>query len=130
MGMQERFNEFISYKRMSKRKFQLSIGVSNSYIQNIVNNISEDVLNRISKIYPELNTDWLLTGEGEMLNPSISQSVTGNHNTAVAGNGNQVNTSTLIEELAAQRRLTEKVQMQLDKSQEQIDRLLTLLERK
>lgn len=130
MGMQERFNEFISYKRMSKRKFQLSIGVSNSYIQNIVNNISEDVLNRISKIYPELNTDWLLTGKGEMLNPSISQSVTGSHNTAVAGNGNQVNTSTLIEELAAQRRLTEKVQMQLDKSQEQIDRLLTLLERK
>lgn len=67
MNIQDRFNEFISYKRLSKRKFQLSIGVSNSYIQNIVNNISDDVLNRISDTYPELNTDWLLNGRGEML---------------------------------------------------------------
>lgn len=67
MSIQERFQTFISYKRLSKRKFQDSIGVSNSYIQNIVNGISDDVLNSIMKKYPELNTDWLLTGNGNML---------------------------------------------------------------
>lgn len=67
MSIQERFQTFISYKHLSKRKFQDSIGVSNSYIQNIVNGISDDVLNSIMKKYPELNTDWLLTGNGNML---------------------------------------------------------------
>ena len=67
MSIQERFQTFISYKHLSKRKFQDSIGVSNSYIQNIVNGISDDVLNSIMKKYPELNTDWLLTGNGKML---------------------------------------------------------------
>lgn len=76
MSIQERFQVFISYKHLSKRKFQNSIGVSNSYIQNIVNGISDDVLNSIMKIYPELNTDWLLTGKGNMLlNPTVEKSM-------------------------------------------------------
>lgn len=67
MGIKERFSVFISYKHMSNRKFQESIGVSNSYIQNISKSISADVLQRIKIKYPELNDVWLLTGEGEML---------------------------------------------------------------
>lgn len=35
MDIKERFIQFIEYKRLSKRKFQENIGVSNSYIQNI-----------------------------------------------------------------------------------------------
>lgn len=53
---------------MSKRKFQETIGVSNSYIQNISNNIGIDVLKSIEEKYPELNTKWLINGEGDMLN--------------------------------------------------------------
>lgn len=67
MGIKERFLEFISYKGLSKRKFQESVGVSNSYIQNISSGISAEVLYRIANTYPELNTDWLLTGDGDML---------------------------------------------------------------
>lgn len=66
-NIKERFLQFIEYKKISKRAFQLSIGVSNSYIQNISNGIGADVLNRITQVYPELNTEWLLTGEGNML---------------------------------------------------------------
>jgi phage repressor protein C with HTH and peptisase S24 domain len=67
MEIKERFDSFIRYKGLSRRKFQDVIGVSNSYIQNISKGISNDVLNRISIQYPELNTNWLLTGIGEML---------------------------------------------------------------
>lgn len=72
MDIKDRFLEFVRYKGLSKRKFQDSIGVSNSYIQNIAKGISADVLNRITKMYPELNTDWLVTGEGEMLKQNSS----------------------------------------------------------
>lgn len=90
MGIQERFNEFITYKKLSRRKFQSSIGVSNSYIRNIVNNVGEDVLNRISDVYPDLNKNWLLTGDGEMLNPTYSNNrVTMNGNENVSNIGGQ-----------------------------------------
>ncbi|MGK4223113.1 hypothetical protein [Parabacteroides distasonis] len=72
MGIKDRFIQYIEYKRLSKRAFQASIGVSNSYIQNISNSIGADVLNRIAKTYPDLNTEWLLKGDeaGTMLNKS------------------------------------------------------------
>lgn len=74
MDIKDRFARFIEYKKLSKRKFQESIGVSNSYIQNIASGIGAEVLSRISKTYPDLNTDWLLTGEGDMLKPAPSSS--------------------------------------------------------
>ena len=49
MDIKERFQIFINYKGLSKRKFQESIGVSNSYIQNISNGISAEILKRITK---------------------------------------------------------------------------------
>lgn len=67
MGIKERFDAFIKYKSLSRRKFQDAIGVSNSYIQNISKGVSHEVLNRISIQFPELDTNWLLTGVGEML---------------------------------------------------------------
>lgn len=67
MEIKERFDSFIRYNGLSCRKFQDAIGVSNSYIQNISKGISNDILNKISIQYPELNTNWLLTGAGEML---------------------------------------------------------------
>lgn len=77
MDIKDRFLKFIAYKRLTQRRFQASIGVSSSYIRNITSGIGADVLSRISKNYPELNTDWLLSGEGEMIHrsPSFSNPV-------------------------------------------------------
>ena len=71
MDVKSRLLEFVAYTKLSKRKFQESIGVSNSYIQNISEGIGADVLNRISIQYPDLNTSWLLTGDGEMLKKQV-----------------------------------------------------------
>lgn len=76
MELKERFDAFIKYKSLSRRKFQERIGVSNSYIQNISKGISNDILNRITIQYPELNTNWLLTGEGEMITSEERQNKT------------------------------------------------------
>ena len=93
MNIKGRFLEFISYKHLSKRKFQESIGVSNSYIQNISNGIGAEVLQRIKASYPELNTDWLMTGEGDMLKPIQNVSEISNSTIVganVNGNGNNI----------------------------------------
>lgn len=59
--------EFIKEKDISNRKFLLKCGLSGTYISTLTGNPSGDTLKKIEAAYPDLNTDWLLTGEGEML---------------------------------------------------------------
>ncbi len=73
---------------------------------------SRSFLRRFNLAFDSIFSDeWLASGDGTMLAPSVYQSVSGDGNTSVAGNGNHVNseTSRFLEELAAQRRLTEEV---------------------
>lgn len=131
MDIKERFGQFIEYKRISKRKFQESIGVSNSYIQNISTGIGADVLKRIKTAYPELNTDWLIAGEGEMLRPEQNVSDVSNSTVVganVSGNGNNISHND-ASNIAGMIELQKGYQEMVKKSQEQIDRLLAIIEK-
>lgn len=65
--VKERLIRFIAHKNISQRRFEMSIGVSNGYINSIRTSIQPDKVQSIALQYPELNTGWLLTGEGSML---------------------------------------------------------------
>lgn len=62
-----RLLEYLHYKRISQIDFTKSIGVSSTYIGAMRRSISDDKMARIRREYPDLNTSWLLYGEGEML---------------------------------------------------------------
>lgn len=131
MNIKGRFLEFISYKHLSKRKFQESIGVSNSYIQNISNGIGAEVLQRIKASYPELNTDWLMTGDGDMLKPIQNVSEISNSTIVganVNGNGNNISNND-ANNISGMIELQKGYQDMMRKSQEQIDRLLIVIEK-
>ena len=67
MSVQERLLQFIEHKGMSKLSFSKSIGRSVSYVTNIVTSIGPSSKQIIGEKYPELNMEWLITGQGEML---------------------------------------------------------------
>jgi phage repressor protein C with HTH and peptisase S24 domain len=67
MSVKERLTEYLRTKKISKSAFGRDIGVSSAYIASIRKSIQPDKLQRIALKYPDLNTVWLLTGEGEML---------------------------------------------------------------
>ena len=48
-------------------KFAKNVGLSNGFVNNIVNSIQPKTIDKITKCYTDLNAAWLLTGEGEML---------------------------------------------------------------
>jgi len=75
MNVKERIKDFIKYRGISVRKFEDTIGVSHSYVSNIRVSIQPDKLSSISIHYPELNIDWLLTGEGDMLKEPRQEAV-------------------------------------------------------
>lgn len=88
--------------------------------------ISLSMENKILSCFGDLDRTWLLTGDGEMIKLSIKQTANGDNNTQIAGNNNQITSNALdkaLDEISEQRKLVAK-------AQEQIDRLLTLLENK
>lgn len=66
----DRLKLFIKFKGISTRKFEQSIGAGNGFLSGKQDSIRSDKLTTIYKRYPELSISWLLTGEGDMLNPT------------------------------------------------------------
>lgn len=77
--VKERLLSFIKYKGLSNLAFEKACGLSNGYLRNFKGNIGQDKLANILTAFPELNKDWLLYSEGEMLvgqqNPEVPAEV-------------------------------------------------------
>ena len=125
MAVKERLREFIKYKEISERRFCQKIGVSNTYVNSIRKSIQPDKLKSISEAFPELNPIWLLTGDGDMIQPVNTNNVTGNANTSVAGNGNKVTHN----DIAGLIELQKGYQGMLREKDEQINRLISVIEK-
>lgn len=80
--------------------------------------VSKRLVSNLLTEFPTINEDWLMTGAGEMLDSSSPQTVTTtlsaeDGSTTFIGDNNKVNAdqtiAMLVAEVAAQRRVTEKV---------------------
>lgn len=67
MSVKDRLKDFIKYKGLSIRKFEELSQLNYGYINGIRVSIQPDKVKSIASGFPDLNTGWLLTGEGEML---------------------------------------------------------------
>ena len=68
--MIERILEILKFKNLSPAQFADLIGVQRSGISHLIsgrNKPSLDFLQKILKTFPEINSDWMLFGKGEML---------------------------------------------------------------
>ena len=129
MTVKERVYAFIDFKGISVKKFEELCSLSNGYVSSMRKGFGEDKLNNVLKMFPELNRDWLIYGEGEMLcrvvqNNQNGDNINGNSVTIHKQDGEMVD---VIRSLVAQLSTN---QQQISKNQEQIDRLITLIENK
>lgn len=67
MGVKERLLEYINYKQITNKTFEITANLSNGYVNNFDGNFRTKTLEKILTAYPDINRDWLLYGEGEML---------------------------------------------------------------
>lgn len=133
MGLNERLKQFAEYKRLTPKLFETRSGLGNGTFAKISENTRHTTLEKIFRAFPDLNTTWLLTGEGEMI-VHPTQITHGDHSPAISGNGNRVTSAAdamaeiqwLRERLAAEqdnlrreqeqtRRLTEIIASSLEK---------------
>lgn len=121
--MNQRLNQTIKSLKEQRRihsasDFAQIIGIDKSDLSRMVNGkmpISQRIVGLIVAKFPDLNKDWLLNGEGEMLKNTTS--IAENHSISIAGEEvkeNEINVNTdktiesLINEMSAQRTLTER----------------------
>ena len=69
--IKERLTEFLTYKGIGQIKFAEAAGLSRGFVNVLGDGISSKSLNKISQAFPELNTLWLTTGEGETTNNTL-----------------------------------------------------------
>lgn len=62
----DRIKQIIDYKQISVRKFCIEIGVSNGFLDK-VKDVGVEKVAKILYTYPEINPEWLVTGNGDML---------------------------------------------------------------
>ena len=67
MTSKERLKEFLKANNLSEGKFERLVGLSNGFVSNVGDSIRTKNLEKITNMFPSLNTAWLLTGAGEML---------------------------------------------------------------
>jgi len=67
MTVKQRLTNYIKSRGISSREFCRIIGVSETYVNSIRTSIQPEKLIKITHAFPDLNPEWLLTGDGEML---------------------------------------------------------------
>ena len=75
----DRIKHLISFKQLSISSFSREIGLINGVtISKIINQNrkpSSKTIGRIIQAFPDINYDWLITGQGEMIKGSVVKSV-------------------------------------------------------
>lgn len=134
--IKERLLIFIEFKGLTKKRFEQITGLSNGYLNNFKGNLGGHKLECILTSFPELNKNWLLFGEGEMLKSetsiggdSIIQTGQG-HNAVINKNKYSGKFAGIPEGSQLQYLMEQNKQLlqQNQKFQEHIDRLLGIIE--
>jgi len=128
----EVLNEVLSYTQMNARQLSAKLGyASPNWLYETLSpergaGLSKQRAERIAEAFPEISLSYLLTGEGTLIKTDKAENIQQNINSShITQNGNveaSANMDKLINVLAEQ-------SQQVTKAQEQIDRLITLLER-
>lgn len=66
----ERAKMIADYENMTLAQLQETLGLTQSHFYN-TNRLTVKVIRVMNEKYPEINTDWLQTGKGEMIVPGI-----------------------------------------------------------
>lgn len=92
----KRLVEFIKTLGKPVAVFESELGLSNGFVNKTNEKMQKKTRMMIQQAYPQLNLDWLFSGEGEMLRPGYAQITPNGENPnlgggTVSGSGNNIN---------------------------------------
>lgn len=89
--VKQRLIAFINFLGISQAEFQRRCNMASGFINNINKSIGTKTLMKIESEYPQLNTRWLITGQGPMTTSApgvVQNNFSGNNNYVLGGSVN------------------------------------------
>ena len=127
-SVKDRTLEFIRFKGISVKSFEQKCNMSNGYVASIRKGLGGEKLENILRAFPELNREWLLFGEGEMLKGNNNVIQYGS-NVNTTGDNNHIEQSALLDKALGEiSELRKALVDALQVNQRQAERLLDILQ--
>ena len=131
MNMKSRIIDFVKSQKMSIREFERVCNFPNGTIGAFKNDINNKRRVVIFEKFPQLNTKWLLTGEGEILNHlhnEATHNINSSNNTYINGVGDnsqdKTNEKNIYNEMIiTQRELIDSLKEQITQYRKEIEYL-------
>ena len=135
MNMKSRIIDFVKSQKMSIREFERVCNFPNGTIGAFKNDINNKRRVVIFEKFPQLNTKWLLTGEGEMLNHlhnEATHNINSSNNTYINGVGDnsqdKTNEKNIYNEMIiTQRELIDSLKEQIIQYRKEIEYLRQII---
>lgn len=124
-SVKDRIAQFINCKGLSVRAFEISVGFSNGYMRSLRHSPKDLNLEKILAAYPEIDREWLLTGDGPVPAVIEKKKIAEEKKTPCPDNLNK----DLIMENKKLFDLLERQQDQTREAMEQNKRLIGIIER-
>ena len=92
----KRLVEFIRTLGKPVSVFETELGLSNGFVNKTNEKMQKKTRMMIQKAYPQLNLDWVFSGEGDMIRPGYASNTPNSENPSlgggtVSGNWNNIN---------------------------------------
>lgn len=107
--VQERLATFLAEYNLSVQAFERKCNIGVATASKLSENSRETTFAKIAKAYPQLNIDWLKTGDGQMLNPTPSPDIDLDIKQYGGGNAAFGNVTTINDAKAQMRLLQERI---------------------
>lgn len=75
MKTKERLKLFVQSLGLGQNAFEAEVGIANGYLASKSQSVNSDAIEKILVRFPNLNLDWLFTGNGEMFQ-DVQQEIT------------------------------------------------------
>ena len=118
MTLKERVQEIISDLNISQSMFEDAIGSSRGTIAHLENTISSKLLTKITTKFPQVSSDWVLTGRGEKYLDAIPATAEQTERKEVSSSRSRE----LLNEIEKQRLIIARFQSQIERANEQINK--------
>ena len=73
MDAASRLRTYIEERGISVRKFEITCGFKNGWVGDLKSSIKLSSISVIHRNFEDLNIEWWLTGDGEMIRPAQSE---------------------------------------------------------
>ena len=133
MELNERISLVVKHSRLTKSEFTRRLGLKTTagvfqLINGKTKSLSHEMKTKILESYPEINQEWLETGEGEMLKTNYTQNVYGDGQTTQTGDIHNADCEALMRAMDEITEMRKSFSQALERKDEQISRLIALLE--